>query len=186
MRVLLRVLSPFLGLAVAGVGALVVASVGSHWSGREWPATWPATWPGWSWVDRPVLVAGWCAAIGGASLLVLALRAGVSQLALDDPAAGVRVVTTPLSVARLVGHRVRSEDGVSGASVTASRRRVRVRATSRVHDEASLRPRLLAVARSVVDDLPMPVKPEVSVVVVSPKDRAAGPLDVPAAVEEAR
>ncbi|WP_238412283.1 alkaline shock response membrane anchor protein AmaP [Saccharothrix deserti] len=49
MRVLLRVLSPFLGLAVAGAGALVVGAVGWHWSGRRWPV------PEWSWVDRPVL-----------------------------------------------------------------------------------------------------------------------------------
>jgi hypothetical protein len=55
--------------------------------------------------------------------------------------------------------------------VTASRRRVRVRATSRVHDEATLRPRLLEVAREAVADLPMPARPKVSVVVISPKDR---------------
>ena len=171
MRVLLRVLSPLLGLALAAAGALLVVVVVRHWSGRGWPA-WPDwSWPDWSWVDRPVLVIGAWVAVGGLFLLVLASRAGVSQVPLDDPADGVRVATTPASLARVVGHRVRAEDGVVDVSVAASRRKVRVRATSRLHEEASLRPRLLEVARAAVDDLPMPVRPKVSVVVVSPKDR---------------
>jgi len=124
-----------------------------------------------------VLLIGACSAVGGLFVLVLASRARVSQVALDDPADGVRVATTPTSLARVVGRRVRAEDGVVDVSVTASRRKVRVRATSRLHDEASLRPRLLEVARSAVDELPMPVRPKVSVVVISPKDRARSPKD---------
>ncbi|MEU4742159.1 DUF6286 domain-containing protein [Actinosynnema sp. NPDC023658] len=165
MRLLLRLLSPLLGLAVAAGGALLVVVVVRQWSGAGWPR------PGWSWVDRPVLVTGACVAAGGLFLLVLAARAGVSHLPLDDPATGVRVVTTPTALARVVGHRVRAEDGVVDASVTASRRQVRVRVTSRSHEEATLLPRLLEVAREAVADLPMPVHPTVSVVVVAPKDR---------------
>ena len=165
MRVLLRVLSPLLGLALAAGGVLVVVAVAWHWSGRR------ITPPDWSWVDRPVLLIGACLVVGGLFLLVLASRSGVGQVALDDPADGVRVVTTPTSLARVVGHRVRAEDGVLDASVSASRRKVRVRATSRLHDEATLRPRLLDVARAAVEELPMPVRPKVSVVVISPKDR---------------
>ncbi|WP_367130497.1 DUF6286 domain-containing protein [Saccharothrix sp. HUAS TT1] len=165
MRVLLRVLSPFLGLALAAAGALLVFAVARHWSGDRW------RWPDWSWVDQPVLVTGACTAAGGLFLLVLASRAVPSQVALHDPADGVRVVTTPASLARVVGHRVRAEDGVTGASVTASRRKVRVRATSWAHDEAELRPRLLDAAREALADLPLPDRPDVSVVVISPKDR---------------
>lgn len=165
MRVLLRVLSPLLGLALAGAGVLLVVAVVRHWTGRAWPA------PDWSWGDRPVLVLGASLAVGGLLLLVLASRAGVAQLPLDDPADGVRVVTTPTSLARVVGRRVRAEDGVLDASVSASRRKVRVRARSRVHDEATLRPRLMEVAQAAVADLPLPVRPKVSVVVLSPKDR---------------
>ncbi len=164
---LLRVLSPLLGLALAAAGALLVVAVVRQWSGHGWPAR-----TDWSWVDRPVLVTGACLAVGGLFLLVVASRAGVSQLPLDDPADGVRVVTTPTSLARVVGHRVRAEDGVLDASVTASRRKVRVRATSRLRDEASLRPRLLEVAEAAVAELPMPVRPKVSVIVISPKDRS--------------
>lgn len=166
MRVLLRVLSPLLGVSFAAGGALLVVAVARHWSGRAWP-----TWSDWSWVDRPVLVIGAWLAVGGLFLLVVASRAGMAQVPLDDPADGVRVVTTPTSLARVVGHRVRAEDGVVDVSVSASRRKVRVRATSRLHDEASLRPRLLEVARAAVDELPLPVRPKVSVVVISPKDR---------------
>ncbi|MCE6999886.1 DUF6286 domain-containing protein [Saccharothrix sp. S26] len=166
MRILLRVLSPVLGVALAAAGALLAAVVVRHWSGRGWPVR-----ADWSSVDRPVLLVGACLAVGGLFLLVVASRAGARQVPLDDPADGVRVVTTPTSLARVVGHRVRAEDGVLDASVTASRRRVRVRATSRLHDEATLRPRLLEVAEAAVADLPMPVRPKVSVVVISPKDR---------------
>ncbi|MFT7840615.1 DUF6286 domain-containing protein [Saccharothrix sp. BKS2] len=174
MRVLLRVLSPPLGLALAAAGLLLVAEVVWRWAGRG-PLT-GVSLAGWAWTDRPVALVGAGVAAGGLVLLVLALTARSSEVPLDEPAAGVRVVTTPTSLARVVGHRVRAEEGVSGASVTASRRRVRVRVTSRVHDEASLRPRLLEVARSAVEELPMPVRPKVSVVVLSPKDRAARPL----------
>jgi hypothetical protein len=166
MRVLLRVLSPVLGLALAAAGAVLLVLVARHWAGQDLPVR-----VDWSWVDRPVLVVGACLAVGGLVLLVVAARAGARQVALDDPADGVRVATTPASLARVVGHRVRAEDGVVDASVTASRRKVRVRATSRLHDEASLRPRLLEVAQAAVEDLPMPVRPKVSVVVMSPKDR---------------
>ncbi|GAB2973823.1 DUF6286 domain-containing protein [Saccharothrix stipae] len=162
MRLLLRVLSPLLGSALAAAGVLLVVAVARHWSGRGRP-----TPPDWSWVDRPVLVIGACLAAGGLLLLVVASRAGVSQVPLDDPADGVRVVITPTSLARVVGHRVRAEDGVVAASVTASRREVRVRATGRPLDEASLR----KVAQAAVDDLPMPTRPKVSVVVIAPKDR---------------
>lgn len=175
MRVLLRVLSPLLGLALAAAGVVVVVAVARHWAGPSWPdrPAWltPPSWPDWSWVDRPVLPLGAGLAIGGLFQLVVALRAGVSQVPLDDPADDVRVVTTPASLARVVGHRVRAEEGVADATVTASRRRVRVRATSRVHDEATLRPRLLEVAEDAVAGLPLPARPKVSVVVLSPKDR---------------
>ncbi|MFI9011794.1 DUF6286 domain-containing protein [Actinosynnema sp. NPDC053489] len=166
MRVLLRVLSPLLGLALAAAGALLVVAVARQWAGRGWLVR-----PGWSWVDRPVLVVGACVAVGGLLLLVVAARAGVRHVPLDDPADGVRVVTSPASLARVVGHRVRAQDGVADASVTASRRKVRVRATSHSHDEAALRPRLLEAAREALAELPMPVPPKVSVVVISPKDR---------------
>lgn len=162
---LLRVLSPLLGLALATAGGLLVVAVVRWWTGRAWSP------PDWSWVDRPVLPIGAGLAVGGLLLLVMASRAGVRQVPLDDPADGVRVVTTPASLARVVGHRVRAEDGVVDASVTASRREVRVRATSHLHDEASLRPRLLEVAREALAELPMTVRPKVSVVVRSPKDR---------------
>ncbi|GAA1291095.1 DUF6286 domain-containing protein [Saccharothrix xinjiangensis] len=170
LRGLLRALSAPLGLALAAAGLLLVAEVAWRWSGRG-PLT-GVSLAGWAWTDRPVALVGAGVAAGGLVLLVLALAARTPEVPLDAPADDVRVVTTPTSLARVVGQRVRAEEGVSGASVTASRSRVRVRATSRVHDEASLRPRLLEAARSAVEDLPLPVRPKVSVVVLSPKDRS--------------
>ncbi|RKT53495.1 DUF6286 domain-containing protein [Saccharothrix australiensis] len=169
MRVLLRLLSPFLGLAVAGAGGLLVAEVAWRWAGRGRLLPW---WPtGLTWTDERVRTAALLTAVAGLLLLVLAMAARRKDVRLHAPADGVVVTTTPTALARVVGHRVRAVEGVSGASVTASRRRVRVRATSRRHDEAALRPRLLDAARAVVRDLPMPSPPKVSVVVDSPKDR---------------
>ncbi len=169
----LRVLSPLLGLALAAAGLLVVVEVGWRWVGQG-SLVGPLTGlspTAWTWTDRPVPLVGACMAAGGLVLLVVALAARAPLVPLDAPADRVRVAITPASLARVVGRRVRVEQGVVEASVTASRRRVRVRAVSRTHDEAALRPRLLEVARAVVEELPLADRPAVSVVVLSPKDR---------------
>lgn len=125
MRVLLRLLSPLLGVAVAIAGGLLAVEAG--------------------WVRRDVR--------------------------LTDPADDVTVVTSPRSLARLVGHQVRAEDGVCSASVTASARRVRVRVISSMNTEAQLRPTLTTRVDELVGGLPLARKPKVQVVVDSPKDR---------------
>ncbi|NUT95837.1 MAG: hypothetical protein HOY78_27815 [Saccharothrix sp.] len=170
MRVLLRVLSPFLGLAVAAAGVVLVAEVAWHWSGRGHLVPWSRL-AGLRWTDERVRAVALLTVAAGVALLVLAAFARRKFVRLHSPADGIVVVTTPTGLARVVGNRVRAEDGVTGASVTASRRRVHVRATSGLHDEATLRPRLLAVAREAVANLPLPHHPKVSVVVHSPKDR---------------
>jgi len=170
VRVLLRLLSPFLGLAVACAGALLVAEVAWHWAGNGHLAPRPPT--GVTWTDDRVRPIALATAVAGLLLLLIALTARRRFVRLHDPADGVVVTTTPTALARVVGNRVRAEEGVAGASVTASRRRIRVRATSRLHDEAALRPRLLDVAGRTVKALPLPSPPKVSVVVSSPKDRA--------------
>ncbi|XVV05844.1 DUF6286 domain-containing protein [Actinosynnema sp. CA-248983] len=170
MRVLLRVLSPFLGLAVAVAGLVLVAEVVWHWSGRGHLVPWSRL-AGLRWTDDLVRAVALLTVAAGVVLLVLAAFSRRTFLRLHSPTAGVVVATTPTALARVVGNRVRAEDGVTGASVTASKRRVHVRATSGLHDEATLRPRLLEVAREAVANLPMPRHPRVTVVVHSPKDR---------------
>jgi hypothetical protein len=178
VRVLLRLLSPLLGLAVAAAGALLAAEVGWAWArphGGHLLVPWPslvARLGDHDWASRPVRLTAAAVAVAGLLLLLVAATARCRDVRLRDPAPGIAVTTSPRSLARLVGHRVRAEDGVGSASVTASHRRVRVRATSRFESGAELRPRLVEVVGEVVDALPVPRAPRVSVAVSSPKDRA--------------
>lgn len=177
MRVLLRLLSPVLGLAVAGVGALIALEAG--WTlARPPSAPLVVPWKQWrdqlsgsTWSDPPVLVIGAALVLLGLLFLMLAGSARRHDVPLTDPADDVTVVTSPRSLARLVGHRVRAEDGVRSASVTAGRKKVRVRATSGLNTEAELRPTLTSTVNDLVGSLPLASKPRVQVVVDSPKDR---------------
>lgn len=177
MRILLRLLSPLLGVAVAIIGVLLVVETG--WvlvRPRSAPLLVP--WTVWrdrladyAWSDTTVLVTGGALALLGLLLLLLTAGARRHDVRLSDPAEDVMVVTSPRSLARVVGHRVRAEDGVRSAAVTASARRIRVRATSSMNTETQLRPTLTARVDELVGDLPLARKPRVQVVVDSPKDR---------------
>lgn len=178
MRLLVRLLSCLLGLAVAAAGALLALEVTWAWI---WPRSAPllVPWPRWrdrlaelSWSDTPVLLVAGGVALAGLLLLLFSATARGREVRLLAPKPGVTVTTTPRSLARLVGQRVRGAPGVTGATVTASARRIRVRASSKLQTEQELRPRVLEVATEVVDTLPLPRKPKVSVVVNSLKDRS--------------
>ncbi|WP_033291705.1 DUF6286 domain-containing protein [Amycolatopsis jejuensis] len=176
MRLLVRLLSTLLGLAVAAGGALLALEAGwAWWQPGKAPLLVP--WPEWKtelaaldWTSTPVRIAAGIAVAAGILLLLLALGAGDRAVRMTDPADGISVSTSPRALARMVGMAVRAQDNVRGASVTASARRVRVRATSRLADEAQLRPRLLETVAGVLDELPLQRQPKVSVVVDSPKD----------------
>lgn len=177
MRVLLRLLSPLLGLAVAAGGGVLAVEAG--WVLAR-PDSTPllVPWPGWrdrlagyAWSDAAVVIAAAALVALGLLLTVIAAAARRRDVRLTSPVDGVAVVTSPRSLARLVGHRVRQEDGVHTASVTASARRIRVRATSRLHTEAQLRSTLTARVRDLVGSLPLPRTPRIRVVVKSRKDR---------------
>lgn len=178
MRALLRLLSPLLALALAVAGALTALEAG--WAlVRPDSAPLLVRWTDWrdriatySWSDGPVLVIGAALVLLGLLLLWLAGSARRHDVRLADPADDVTVVTSPRSLARLVGHRVRAEDGVRSASVTARARKVRVRVTSATSTEAQLRPTLTSVVEDLVGALPLERTPRVQVVVDSPKDRA--------------
>jgi hypothetical protein len=177
VRVLLRILSCLLGLAVAGAGALLALEVGWAWA-RPADAPLLVPWPRWrdqlaglTWRSLPVLAAAGAVVVGGIVLLLLAGMARSRDVMLRDPAPGVSVMTSPRSLARIVGRRVRSEDSVAAASVTATASRVRVRATSEQAADGGLRPRLLDIVGATLTDLPLTRRPKVSVVVDSPKDR---------------
>ncbi|SEF34841.1 hypothetical protein SAMN05421837_107594 [Amycolatopsis pretoriensis] len=177
MRPFVRLLSALLGLAVAAAGALLALEVGWHW----WrPASGPllVPWPRWQaqlaalgWDAYAVRVGAGVLAAAGLVLLLCALAAGNRAVRLTDPAGEVSVSTSPRSLARLVGLTVRAQDNVAGATVTASARRVRVRAKSTLESEGELRPRLLETVAALLDEVPLARRPKVSVVVDSPKDR---------------
>lgn len=177
MRVLIRVLSCLLDLVLAAAGALVAVEVGWGWLN---PGSGPllVPWPQWrdrlaevDWRHGDVQLVSWITAAAGLVLLLMSLSARRKGVALRDPAEHVTVSTSPRSLARIVGVRVRAEDNVVGASVTATAKRVRVRATSRLESEEQLQPRLLEVVRTTVADLPLVRLPRVTVVVDSPRDR---------------
>jgi Family of unknown function (DUF6286) len=179
VRVVLRLFAALLGLALAAVGFVLAVEVGWAWARPghgsllvPW-RTWLTNLGGYSWIDQPVRLTAILLAVGGLVLLLIAaLARGPKTVPMNDPSPEVSVVTSPRSLARLVGNTVRGQDGVTGTTVTASKRKVRVRAKSRLSAEADLLPRLTEVATGVVGDLPLPRTPKVSVVVDSPRDRS--------------
>jgi hypothetical protein len=134
VRVLLRTLSPLLGLALAAVGVLLVLEVVAAWvrpatSGLvvPWPA-WQAALTRLTWSDRPVMVVSICVAVVGLVLLLVALLARRHDVELTAPTPEMTVATSPRVLARLVGRSVRESDDVAGATVSASARKIVVRA----------------------------------------------------------
>lgn len=177
MRILLRLFSPLLGLAVAMAGALLAVEAGWALARPDGGALLVA-WPQWrdglsaySWSDIPVLAAGAALALLGLLLLLLAGRARRHDVHLANPADDVTVVTSPRSLARMVGQQVREEDGVHAASVSATARRVRVRAGSRLRPEAELHAALTSRVGGLLADLPLTRAPRLRVVVTAARDR---------------
>lgn len=170
MRILLRVLSPLLGLAVAALGGFVALEIVWAWARPAeiplvlpWP-TWQATLRGWTWTATPVRLLGAGLAVAGSLLFTLALRAGRREVRLVDPAPGITVTTSPRSLARVVGHQVRELDHVIAASVTATPRKITVRAASR-HPAGTATPDIAQIVRTLLGELPLARVPRVSVAV---------------------
>jgi hypothetical protein len=170
MRILLRVLSPLLGLAVAALGFFVALEIIWAWVypadvplTLPWPA-WQATLQEWTWASTPVRLVAAGLVVAGLLLLVVALRAGRREVGLTNPGPEITVTTSPRSLARLVGHRVRGLDHVASASVTATPRKVSVRAVSRQPAEAAT-PRITDAVHTLLSGLPLARIPQVSVVV---------------------
>jgi len=177
VRLLTRLVAFAFGLAIAAVGALVLIEVG--WAMAR-PERGPllVPWPQWldragelAWNGGAARAAAWVLVGAGLVVLLIAALSGRHDVFLQDPAPDVTVTTSPGSLARIIGQRVRGTDGVRSASVTASARSVRVRATSRLLDERRLRPVLMEQVNELVNELPLARIPHVHVVVHSAKDR---------------
>ncbi|GEL24567.1 hypothetical protein PSU4_35210 [Pseudonocardia sulfidoxydans NBRC 16205] len=192
MRVLVRILAPLLGLALAAVGVLGVVEIVTAWlqPGRggdgllvPWRA-WQRALDTQLWATTPVKITGIVLGVVGLLLLIAALAARRHDVPLRPPAPHVTVTTSPQALARMVGRRVRAADAVSGASVTASRRAVSVRAegwegtvvppstdgpaetptdTRADADTPGLADSVRADVESLLDDLPLAHRPRVAV-----------------------
>ncbi|MGW3467775.1 DUF6286 domain-containing protein [Saccharopolyspora sp. NPDC000995] len=177
MRLLVRLITTLLGLAVAVAGALLAIEavwflLGPGTGGLIVP--WQRVHFGLSslsWHDPPVLATAAVVAVVGLLLVLVAINAGRKDIRLHDPAPEVTVTTDRRSLARLVGHQVRDQDGVAGASVTAGAKRVQVRATAQFRESGDLRGRLTETAEHAVQDLPLRTIPKVLVSVATPKER---------------
>ncbi|HEY2223841.1 DUF6286 domain-containing protein [Actinomycetospora sp.] len=174
MRFLLRLLSPVLGLVVAAAGVITTIEVITAWLAPAssplivpWP-TWQAALLATTW-SSPV-VRGVAIGIGVVGLLVLlvALVGRRHDVRLTDPVPEVTVTTSPRSLARAVGHEVRSHADVVSASVVASSKKVVVKAGTLDAPEG-----VRDSVRGRVDDLltrlPLARRPRVSVSVAATK-----------------
>lgn len=177
MRVLLRTLAPLLGLALAAVGVLLVIEVVAAWVRPgsttgivvPWQA-WQATLRDTTWSDGPVLVVSVCVGVIGLLLLLVALLARRHDVPLTSPTPAMTVSTSPRVLARLVGRTVRASDDVAAATVSASARRVVVRAEGWPEDEGSLKETVRARTDALIDDLPLARRPSVAVTTRSRKE----------------
>ncbi|QJY49437.1 DUF6286 domain-containing protein [Pseudonocardia broussonetiae] len=172
MRVLLRVLAPLLGLALAAAGVLLVIEVVAAWVRTPATTGLLVPWPDWrtslealTWADVPVPGIAIGVAVVGLLLVLLGLLARRHDIALTSPAPEVTVTTTPRVLARLVGRRVRAADGVAAASVTATGRRVSIGAQAWNDAGPELRDSVSSTVDTLLDELPLARRPRVSVTV---------------------
>jgi hypothetical protein len=174
VRFLLRFLSPLLGLVVAAAGVLILLEVITAWVA---PGSSPLVvpWPSWqaalttaTWSSSTVTAAAAGIAVVGVLVLLVGLAARRHDVRLTDPVAEVTVTTSPRSLARAVGHEVRSHADVVSASVVASSNKVVVKAgTLDAPDvgRAAVRERI----DTLVTRLPLARRPRVSVSVAATK-----------------
>jgi hypothetical protein len=169
MRVLLRILAPVLGLALAAAGVLFVIEVVAAWVIPDattgllvpWP-DWRATLENLTWADNPVPGIAIGVAALGLLLVLVAVSARRSDIHLDAP--GQIVVTTaPRVLARLVGTRVRATDDVASAAVTASARKVSVTAQGWGDATPELQDTVRSRVDELLDELPLRRRPRVGV-----------------------
>lgn len=176
MRTLVRLITTLLGLVLAAAGAVLVIEVIRAWLQPD-AGFLLVDWPSirtdlrkLSWNDTSVRGTAALVALVGAVLLILAGKAGRNDIRLHDPAPEVTVTTAPTSLARFVGHQVREQGGVAAASVTATRKRVRVTITSEHTQVGDLRDRLIELTEESVRTLPLRTTPKVSVTVRPAKE----------------
>jgi hypothetical protein len=127
-------------------------------------------WPDWRrtletvvWSQPPVAAVAIGVAVAGLLLMLIGVLARRASVTLDGPAPEIIAVTTPRVLARLVGRRVRATDDIAAASVTASRRRVAVKAEAWSDAGPELRETVRARVEELLNDMPLRTRPRVIV-----------------------
>lgn len=175
MRVLLRLLTPVLGLALAAAGVLLAIEVVAAWTriGTDqagvlvpWPQ-WRAALESTSWSETLVAAIAIGVAVLGLVLVLVGLGARRSDIDVTAPRPEMTVTTSPQMLARLVGKRVRRGAEVAGADVTASKRRITVGAQGWGEMDGSagkaLRTSVEETVSALLDDVPLARRPRVTV-----------------------
>jgi hypothetical protein len=170
MRVLLRVLAPLLGIALAAAGVLFVIEVVAAWARADATSGLLVPWYDWratvedlSWNENPVPAIAIGVAVIGLLLVLLGLSARRSDVRLDGPSPEITVTTSPRVVARLVGTRVRATEDVAAATVTASARKVSVTAQAWGEATPALRDTVVTRVTDLLAELPLHRRPRVAV-----------------------
>lgn len=168
VRFLLRLVSPLLGLLIAAVGAVTAVEVVTAWLAPgsspllvPWP-TWQAAVAGLAWssgVTRGVAIG---IAVVGLLVMIVGLVARRHDVVLTEPVPEVTVTTSPRSVARAVGHEVRSHADVVSASVVASQKKIVVKAGT-LDPPEEVRAAIRERVDSALTRLPLARRPRVSV-----------------------
>jgi hypothetical protein len=116
------------------------------------------------WADVPVRGVLLAVAVVGLVLLVAQLVPRRTRLLpITDPTPGVTTATTRRSLERALRRAATGADGIVAASVTASRRRVKVRAVTGLRDVTGLRTGLVAAVTEQLDGIGLARRPALSV-----------------------
>jgi hypothetical protein len=174
VRLLLRILSPLLGLVVAAAGlALAVETVVAWLAPASSPLVVP--WPAWrsaldglTWSSGAIRAIAIGVAVVGLLIVLLGLVARRHDVYLTDPVPEVTVTTSPRSLARAVGHEVRSHDDVVSASVVASHKKITVKAAT-LDPADTVRTSVRRRVDEMLARLPLTRRPRVSVSVSTTK-----------------
>jgi Family of unknown function (DUF6286) len=172
VRLLLRVLAPLLALVLAVAGLAIVVETVTLWVAPTssplvvpWPS-WQTAAEGLTWQSGAVRGAAIAVGVVGLFVLVLGLVARRHDVYLADPVPEVTVTTSPRSLARAVGHEVRSHSDVVSASVVASAKKITVKASTLDPAEA-VRDDVRARVDGMLVRLPLARRPRVSVSVTT-------------------
>ncbi|MCW2611633.1 MAG: hypothetical protein JWM15_2879 [Cryptosporangiaceae bacterium] len=168
MRYVNRVLAVLLGLTLAAAGVLTALEVGLAALTRP-PLVFPheritEVLQRSRWEDAPVRGVLLGIAVLGLVLLVAQLVPRRTRLLpIADPTPGVAVATTRRSLERALRRAATGADGISAASVTASPRRVRIRAVTGLRDVTGVQPGLVAAVDDQLDGIGLARRPTLSV-----------------------